>query len=120
MEIHIEKRGNTPYALVKSEGLVIRYVEEAVDLLGNCDYQGASKIILRKEQITEAFFDLRTGIAGEILQKFSNYRKQLAIVGDFSIYTSKSLRDFIYESNRSRQIFFVGTLEEAVEKLSGN
>ena len=58
------------------------------------------------------FFDLKNGIAGEILQKFSNYRVSLIIVGDFSKYASKSLNDFIYESNKGRHINFVASTTE--------
>jgi hypothetical protein len=43
---------------------------------------------------------------------------KIAIVGDFSIYSSKSLKDFIYESNNGRNIFFVTDEKEAAEKLS--
>jgi hypothetical protein len=69
--------------------------------------------------VCEAFFKLSTGIAGEILQKFINYQAKLAIVGDFSGYTSKPLHDFIYESNRGRDIFFAASMDEAMEKLAG-
>jgi uncharacterized protein YdaL len=64
------------------------------------------------------FFDLKNGLAGKILQKFSTYRIRLAIIGDFSVYTSKSLSDFIYESNKGRQIAFVVSVEEALNRLS--
>ena len=64
------------------------------------------------------FFDLKTRFAGEILQKFSNYDVKLAIVGDFSKYSSKSLRDFIYESNKGKLIFFADNLNTALMKLS--
>ncbi len=64
------------------------------------------------------FFNLRTGIAGEILQKFSTYNVQLAIIGDYSKYNSKSFKDFIFESNKYRRINFVCTLEEALERLT--
>jgi len=59
-------------------------------------------------------------LAGEILQKFSNYRVRLAIVGDFSTFTSKSIKDFIYESNKGRHINFVSSLDEAIKVLSKN
>jgi ABC-type branched-subunit amino acid transport system substrate-binding protein len=64
------------------------------------------------------FFDLKTKLAGDILQKFSTYQGRLAIVGDFTKYESKSLRDFIYESNKARRINFVSTLEEAENALA--
>jgi len=60
---------------------------------------------------------LKTGLAGEILQKFSNYYVELAIVGDFSKYSSKNLQDFIYESNKVGRINFVSSVEEAKEAL---
>ncbi|HUM43632.1 MAG TPA: DUF4180 domain-containing protein, partial [Fervidobacterium sp.] len=56
---------------------------------------GCERIVINKEAICEEFFDLSTRLAGEILQKFVNYNIKIAIVGDFSKYTSKSLRDFI-------------------------
>ena len=59
-----------------------------------------------------------SGLAGEILQKFVNYRLKVAIVGDYSRYTSKPLHDFIRESNRGRDVFFVSTIEDAVELLT--
>lgn len=64
------------------------------------------------------FFDLKSGIAGDILQKFSTYRVRLAIVGDFSKYRSKSLNDFVYESNKGRHINFVNSTADAVKILS--
>jgi hypothetical protein len=39
---------------------------------------------------------------------------KLAIVGDFSGYTSRPLKDFIYESNNGRDIFFVSSEKEAM------
>jgi hypothetical protein len=67
--------------------------------------------------VIEDFFVLSTRIAGEILQKFITYQFKLAIVGDFSGYTSKPLKEFIYESNKGKEIFFVSSEEDAIEKL---
>ena len=118
MRIVIKNIEGNHLAFIESDKLVIKDVEDAVDVLGNCDYQGASSIVLMSNQISADFFDLKTGIAGEVLQKFSNYRKRLAIVGDFSQYNSKALKDFIRESNRSGHINFLPTVEAAIEKLT--
>lgn len=75
-------------------------------------------IIIHKGNIDESFFDLRSGLAGEILQKVVNYRLRLAIVGDVSVYDSKSLRDFIFESNKGKAVAFVNDLETALAKLA--
>ena len=117
MKIHTHRSSSTKIAELISEGIVISTVEDALNLMADVYYQGYDAIILDEKKITPDFFDLKTGIAGEILQKFSNYRMRLAIVGDFSTYKSKSLNDFVFESNKNRQINFVGSLEEAVERL---
>lgn len=58
--------------------------DEGLDLLGNICYQGFDKMIIHAKSITSDFFELKNEIAGQILQKFSNYRMPLAIVGDFT------------------------------------
>ena len=101
-----------------SESVIINTIEDGKDLLGNLYYQDSDRIIIHEKNITPEFFDLKNGMAGEILQKFSNYRVRLAIVGDFSKYTGKSITAFINESNKGNRIFFVPTLARAIEMLS--
>ena len=108
----LEKKGNT--VLVCGEEILITDGSSAVELVVSVRYEtGCSAVILRKEQIDEAFFRLSSGVAGEVLQKFVNYQMRLAIVGDFSHYTSKPLHDFIYESNQGTQVGFWPTVEAA-------
>lgn len=114
MVINTHHQKDRQVAEVVSQEMVIRSAEEALDLMGSLYYQGFDKIILYQENLSPDFFDLENGMAGEILQKFSNYRMQLSIVGDFSGYTRKSVRDFIYESNQGRQVNFVPTVAEAL------
>lgn len=115
-----EKVGeNKNITRVISDGLVITDVGSALELIATVRHEtGCDRLIIGKVAIAEKFFVLSSGLAGEILQKFVNYRMKLAIVGDFSKYTSKPLRDFIYESNKGRDVFFVGTFDEAAERLS--
>jgi hypothetical protein len=118
MEVKYDHSGPLQFAEAASKDRFITNVEDAVDLMGNAHYQGATAIILYEENFCPEFFDLSTRIAGEILQKFSNYRMKLAIVGDFKKYTSKSLRDFIVESNKGGHVTFNSTVEEAKERLN--
>jgi hypothetical protein len=85
-----------------------------LDLMAEAGMNDCSKLIIHSGSLHPDFFDLKTKLAGEILQKFSNYRMKLAIIGDFSDIKSKSLRDFIRESNRTGIIAFVSSLEEAL------
>lgn len=118
MKINICQTNQTFIAEVVSDEILINEVQDALELMVNCGYQGAKKIIIHERNIIADFFDLKTRIAGDILQKFSNYDVQLAIIGDFSTPKSKSLKDFIYESNRIGRINFVSTLDEAKAKLA--
>lgn len=77
----------------------------------------AKTIAIFKENLDPEFFRLASGLAGEMLQKISNYRCRLIIIGDFHDIKSKSLRDFIYESNKTGQVLFVESLDEGIEKL---
>lgn len=118
MNVNSHIVNNKKIAEVGGDGVFIKRVEDALDLLGDLYYQGFDGIIIREQNITPDFFDLKTGIAGEILQKFSNYRVRLAIVGDFSSYKAKSICDFIYESNKTGHINFLSSVEEALKKIS--
>lgn len=118
MKITITNKNNHEIASISSVELLITDVQSALDLIATVNYEtGCTNIILNKSAICEDFFDLKTKLAGDILQKFINYRVKLAIVGDFSGYTSKSLRDFIYESNNGNSIFFLANEQQAIEKL---
>jgi len=105
--------------LVKND-FIITDVQDAVDLLAESGIFNCSSIIVPVKNLDKKFFDLKTGIAGEILQKFSNYRTRLAIIGDLTVYKSKSLQDFIRESNRGGFIIFCDDINSALKKFEGN
>ena len=106
-------------AIIKSEEIVIKDIQSAIDFVMTIKYEtNCNKIVLNKEAIVEEFFILSTGLAGEILQKFINYQVKFAVCGDYSKYTSKPLRDFIYESNNGKDIFFAENEDEAIRMLT--
>lgn len=114
----IEKNGKT-VAVVTGPEIMITDAQSAFDLIMTAKYETETNLLaIAKEAIAEDFFILSRGLAGEVLQKFINYHAKIAIFGDFSKYTSKPLRDFIYESNKGKDVFFVGTVEEAVARLT--
>ncbi|MFD2603785.1 DUF4180 domain-containing protein [Flavobacterium suzhouense] len=105
-------------AVIQSQDIIFDNAEDAAELLMNCLYQDSDSIILYDYNLPHAFFDLKTKLAGDILQKFSTYNGRLAIIGDFSKYDSQSLKDFIYESNKQGRINFVTTMEDGQAALS--
>ena len=110
MEIQTVEKNEITIALVRSDELLITDVQSALDLIATVNYEtGSHRIVLDKGLVSEDFFKLSTRLAGDILQKFINYRTKVAIVGDYSGYTSKPLKDFIYESNHGKDVFFVSS-----------
>jgi hypothetical protein len=115
---HTSKEGNI--VEIKSDVVVMETEQDALDIMANAGYlYNSRKIIVHEHNLGERFFDLSSGLAGGILQKFSNYRVRLAVVGDFTRFGSKRLQEFILESNQGQQVNFVSDLAEAREALHG-
>ena len=118
MNVEIIEIKNSTIAVVTSDSKVIEDTQSALDLVMTVIYEyGTQNIVISKDLICSDFFILSSGVAGEILQKYINYGGKIAIYGDFSHYTSKPLKDFIYESNKGKDIFFTATKEDGIEKL---
>lgn len=119
MQIEKFEKNNVICAIIQNSDVVITDSRSALDLLMRAKYEvGTGNIVISKKQITKDFFVLSTGLAGEILQKYINYGGRIAIYGDYSRYTSKPLKDFIYESNKGHDVFFAATEGEAIDMLT--
>ena len=119
MNIEHLKENGTDIAVISSDEKLIIDTQSALDLAMTVKYEtGTTKIVINKSVVCDEFFILSSGMAGEILQKFINYHVRIAIYGDYSHFTSKPLKDFIYESNNGNDFFFVSTKEEAIQRLT--
>lgn len=108
-------------ACVRTDTEILTNVQDALDLMATVKYDtGATRFCVPKCAVSPDFFVLRTGLAGEILQKFVNYRCKFAVYGDFSAESaaSKPLHGFIYESNNGNAVFFAESEAGAVAKLA--
>lgn len=117
MTIITHEINNKKIVEIQSENLVITNLYNGSDLVGTMYFDGFDVFVLDQKNIVSDFFDLKTKMAGEILQKCSNFRLRLVIIGDFENVESKALRDFIYESNKGRLVNFVETLDVALKKF---
>jgi hypothetical protein len=82
----------------------------------------ATLVAIPVSRLSEDFFQLSTRIAGAVIQKFVNYRSQLVIIGDISRWVagSNALRDFVYESNKGREVWFLPNLDALALRLQQN
>ena len=101
-----------------ADGPRIATVQDALDLIGGAISQ-AEVVAVPATQLDDAFFTLRTGLAGEIMQKFVNYQLRLVIIGDLSrhLESSSALLALVHESNRGQHIWFVADLNELGARL---
>ncbi|MEV1246492.1 DUF4180 domain-containing protein [Nonomuraea sp. NPDC050022] len=102
------------------DGEPIKDERAATDLVGEAWGQRAEVIVIPAERLDDAFFQLRTRVAGDITQKFTTYRLLLVIAGDISRHTaaSSALRDFVHETNQGDHVWFVSSLEHLDERLA--
>jgi hypothetical protein len=117
--MEIIKHPNSAYNVgeIVTDNLILQTIEDGTELAGNLYYQGLDVVIIHQKNITPDFFELSNKMAGEILQKFSNFRMRLILIGDFENVSSKSLRDFIYESNKGRQVNFSPDLTDVLKRI---
>jgi hypothetical protein len=104
---------NRRLLVLNAEGPILSRTQDLLDLIQEAFSQKASVLVVPVPRMDPAFFQLRSGLAGEFVQKVVNYQLKLVIVGDIStqVAASDALRDFVREANRGQTIFFVSHLE---------
>jgi len=115
--VKLEIREGKRYIASRSSKGFIRSPRDILDLLAWGNENGTNLFLLEDTDFAVEFYDLKTGLAGEILQKFSNYSMRVAIVGSFDIVESKRFREFMVESNEGSQVRFARSMEEALAWL---
>lgn len=116
---HLVTVYGTSVMLCAPEGLPIADATNATDVIGEALGERVELVAIPAERLATEFFDLKTGIAGEIAQKFVNYRIRLAIIGDISdrLNASGSLSSWVAESNRGTELWFCTTFDHLRERL---
>ena len=101
------------------EGKRLANDRDAIDLIGEAIRIDARMIVIPVERFDPDFFRLRTRIAGEIVQKFVQYRRHLVILGDISAYVSASptFQAFVNEANLGVAIWFVADHADLQRRL---
>jgi hypothetical protein len=103
-----------------ADGPPIASERDAADLVGETLALDAILVVIPLARLAPGFLDLKTRLAGEVLQKFVNYRRQVVIVGDVAeaVAGSTPLRDFVRESNRGKTVWFVPDMAALEAKLA--
>ena len=119
MADRVEDIGHRRVIFFSAEGAPIAASGDANDFLSETWAQKATVAVLPVSRLTPDFLQLRTRLAGEVIQKFVNYQVLFVIVGDTSAAAASSggLRDFIYDSNRGKSVWFLESETALRERL---
>ncbi len=103
-----------------AEGPILSNDRAIMDLIADARSNSADMVVVPATRFAPEFFQLRTRLAGDLLQKFVNYQLRLTILGDLTreASESQSLQAFIRESNRGAQLWFLSSFEELEQKLT--
>src|SRR5258708_26530276 len=101
-----------PQILIASEsGISIRSFGDISDGLESS--LGSAGIILTENDLAREFFDLHSGLAGELFQRFINYKLRVAIVLPDPEAYGKRFSELTYEHTLHSMIRFVRSKDEA-------
>lgn len=104
---------------IDATGPLLATEQDALDLIGQTYGSGVSIIVVPLVRLDPQFFELRNGMAGAFFQKLQNYQMRLVVLGDIAaqVGASKSLHDFVHETNRIGNHLFVPDREALLARL---
>ncbi len=106
MQADIVETEGGRYVEGRPGALLLREEADALDLLAECGQAGTRRVLLHAENLGPDFFELRTGFAGTVLQKFSNYSIRAALLVDPAGIRSQRFRELMLECGRGGDIRF--------------
>ena len=118
--MRIDQHGDLRVLSLDTDGPPIATPADGAQLVGDAWAHDAQMVVVPASRLDPEFFRLRSGLAGEILQKLVNYRIRLVVLGDIAAYVdaSDALRDLVRESNEGSQAWFVPDEDALAARLS--
>ena len=102
--------------LASVSGIAIRSLIDISNAIGLS--LGTGGLIITERELAPEFFELRNGLAGEVLQKFTNYKVRLAVVVPIPEVYGERFNELVYEHQSHGLIRFVKSVEEATAWLN--
>lgn len=110
-------RGEKTIIEITPESGVISDENGALDLVALCGEEYSDLVLLHESNLHADFFDLKTGLAGKVLLKLSNYRIHAAAVISVEKIGTGRFYEFALETNRRNDFRIFNNREDALEWL---
>lgn len=109
---------DTSYLELPTNSLRIASERDALDLVGLCGEHEVQNVLIAGDCLDEAFFDLKSGLAGAALLKWSNYSIRVAVILPLERIGTGRFSEFVMETNRGNQFRVFSDEESAVNWLT--
>jgi hypothetical protein len=97
--------------IASDSGIYIRSFTDISNAIGTCI--GTDGLILMENDLAPEFYNLRSGLAGELFQKFINYKIRMVIVLPDPEAYGERFGELAYEHTSHNMIRFLRSLDEA-------
>ncbi|OQS50959.1 DUF4180 domain-containing protein [Chromobacterium violaceum] len=95
----------------------LRDASQAAELISACIGEDCARLLIPREALPEAFFQLSSRFAGEFLQQLQNYRLRTAVVIDAQRDYGERFGEFLREAKRGRYSRLFLERDEAMDWL---
>lgn len=113
MHFEVMEKDGQIYLKVASSEAPLQSEEDVLDLIGGCYEHNTSLIMLQAEALSDEFFELKTGLAGKVLQKFMNYQVKAALIIPNEQTIKGKFKELIAESKKGNRFRVFSNLKEA-------
>jgi len=114
MDINVIRIAEQQYLAGIPGKKLIQTEDDIRQILELCYENNTNRVLLYTENFSDQFFDLSSGEAGMILQKFSNYSVKVAAVLKLDeVPHSHKFEELVVELNWGNQFHFFDDLEQA-------
>ncbi|MEK8127208.1 DUF4180 domain-containing protein [Paenibacillus filicis] len=123
---HNQDVNGMDYQVVRKQNrLYIEYIsaeppvctdQDILALIAVCMEQNAELLMLHSEVLSKDFFELRTGVAGHIIQKLTNYRIRTALIAGEESQEGR-FKELAAEMNRGHQFRVFSSATDAEQWL---
>ncbi|MHC1783273.1 MAG: DUF4180 domain-containing protein [Anaerolineaceae bacterium] len=110
---------NCSYLECIPDGGTIQTDRDLLDLIAACGEQMCDRLLVHAGLLAADFYNLKTGLAGDLLQKLVNYQVRSAFILDEEQVGNGRFYDMMIESNRGGQFHFCYNVDDARKWLDG-
>jgi hypothetical protein len=117
--IRVVESGSRKFVEGMDGGASLQTENDVLELIGVCGENDTDRIMLHEGMFPESFFDLKSGKAGMILQKFVNYQIRVAALISPSLIRGK-FGEFVTETNHGNHFRIFHDRDKAEHWLLGD